>query len=350
MRSIKFIFLFICINISYAQVELQTKQAINKIRYITKDGKITYYQKNSGEFQMSTNYSFATVIKKEKNTQYLAHASSTQKRLAIEVDATHFSHMNLRKNHEIYVALFGKKGNATKIADGVNPQLHLEDQWLSYYDLQQRIIYFHNFSTDLKDKKKRTIKMSHHLNPYHIPDIVMLTPNDVLYTDINKSGHMALLLYSFVEGSFTTVYKTKKPGNKIDYCTLKNKIIIGEFPFNGVQSESAIVGVDIFNNKFKNFISYYSSKMGDLGNLKCLNKKVYFIKTISKDNTLNDKNTEVASLDLASKEIKIESKLEKVSQITVMGEKLIASRKGKYYLIYGQNTTQSDKISEEGEE
>jgi hypothetical protein len=70
MQYIKYLLTLFSISIQAEVAQLQTKQDISKIRYISSDGKFTYYQKNSGELQLSTNYNFTTLLKKPKLTQY----------------------------------------------------------------------------------------------------------------------------------------------------------------------------------------------------------------------------------------------------------------------------------------
>lgn len=341
MRFISFLFVFIATQV-FALDELKTKQSLSKIRYISNDGKVTYYQKYSGELQMSTNYNFANLIKKNKNTQFLVNATDTEKRIVIEVDNNHFSVLDLRKNNEIYAGLFGRKDSPVKIGAGINPALHLDDTWLSYFDHKTGKIMIQDFSKTLR---KKEISLNSGPNKYFIPDAIMVTPNDVLYTDINPSGYKALLLYSFIEKKFQTIYKAKIPGNNINFCTVGDKIIIGEFPMGSIRSGSIIISTKLYNNEgFKQIDPIYSSELGDIGNFHCTKDKVYFIKTLKRDDKLNSKLTEAASLNLKTNEIDIISNLRNVTQLVKMGNLILTSSRGKYYIVAGKEKIISDEI------
>ena len=70
MRFInKVLIWFLLPTSSFGLSELKTKQDITKIRYLSNNGTVTYYQKTSGELQMSTNYNFKNVFKGSKNTE-----------------------------------------------------------------------------------------------------------------------------------------------------------------------------------------------------------------------------------------------------------------------------------------
>ena len=53
---------------------LKAKQSLDNIRFISKDGKYTYYQRRSGNLQVSTNYSNEEVLDGEKHTEYFIHS------------------------------------------------------------------------------------------------------------------------------------------------------------------------------------------------------------------------------------------------------------------------------------
>ena len=343
MRFISFLLLLP--SICHGLDEFITKQAINKIRYISKDGKVTYYQKNSGELQLSTNYKFANIIKGKKRTQYLVHASNAKKKILIEADDSFFDQVNILKDNQIYVTSYGIKSELIDIGKGTNPELHLQDQWISFYQKEKKQLIFKSFNPSIKEK---VITLVNGSNPFFTPQHLMLTPNDVLYTDINKSGHMAILLYSFTEKSFKTIYKSKNPGNKIDLCQVGNQLIIGEFPVGEIQSNSSIMAMNIFNNKdFKEVTPLYSSDLPDFGNMKCIDNFVFFSKTLGTDTDLNSKKSEIAKLDINTSKLEILTSEKYVNQLIKIGEIILASFKGKHYILYGKNNVLTDEIKKD---
>jgi hypothetical protein len=345
MRFIKLILLIP--SICYGLDEFVTKQAINKIRYISKDGKVTYYQKNSGELQLSTNYKFANIVKGKKRTQYLVHASTHKQKIVIETDESYFNQVNFLKDNRISVANYGVKSELLELGQGTNPILHLQDQWVSFYRKETKQLVFKSFNSNIQEKSISLINKS---NPFFTPQHIMLTPNDVLYTDINKAGHMAILLYSFTEKSFKTIYKTKDPGNKIDLCQIGNQLIIGEFPVGEIQSSSSIMAMNIFNNKdFKKVTPLYSSELPDIGNMKCVDNLVFFAKTMGTDQFLNVKRTEIAKLDITTSKLEILTSEKYINQIIRVGEMILTSLKGKYFILYGKNNLITDEIKKDND-
>ena len=63
---------------------LMTKQAIDNIRYLSDDGKTTYFQNESGELWHSKNFRNKRLLKLKKRTQFLVYTSNTKRRVAVE--------------------------------------------------------------------------------------------------------------------------------------------------------------------------------------------------------------------------------------------------------------------------
>ena len=132
-------FIFFGTSIVMATPKLQTKQAIQSLRYLSKDGSLTYLQQRSGSLIMSTNFSTTSILNKKQNTQYFLSTSNDAKKIAVEVDETYFNQINLLKTNEIYVGDIGKN-NLVKITDGRFPRLQLGDQWLLVYNPLEKTI------------------------------------------------------------------------------------------------------------------------------------------------------------------------------------------------------------------
>lgn len=343
MHYIKIILLILPL-ISHALDELKTKQTVNKLRYISEDGKITYYQKNSGELQMSTNYNFANLLKLKPQTQYLVYGSKAQQRILISVDESFHSKLNSNKNLDLYTAKMGDNHPPIKVAKGVAPKLHLNDSWFSYFDQTTHQIKFKSFTPEVKDK---VIQIKQSPSALFEPDVFMISPNDIIYTNINNDGVFGVFLYSFTEGNFKLIYKGKRPGNKINLCINEEKLIIGEFPIINSNVGSSIITVNIFKNEFKDLKTIYSSALADLGNMICDNNELYFIKTISYNPGLNQRTTEVASLNIKSSTVKVLTDLKFATNILKVNNKILVMQNGKFFIIKGKNNLTQDEINVE---
>ncbi|MDP7318989.1 MAG: hypothetical protein QF441_00195 [Bacteriovoracaceae bacterium] len=345
MQYIKYLLTLFSISIQAEVAQLQTKQDISKIRYISSDGKFTYYQKNSGELQLSTNYNFTTLLKKPKLTQYNLFTSPKESVLIIEAIEQYYSNQGLRKNNTVYTSAVGEQEKVEKIGNGRSPKLHLDDNWISFYQPQKGNIVFHNLSAKIPSKK---ITLTNKINPYFIPTVGMITPNDIIYTDLNLKGLSALIQYSFIEKKFSTIYKAKSPGTKIEFCRYQNKLIVGEFPHSGVESKSSIRVIPLFKNKnYQNQSVIYTNGLNDIGNMVCKKNKVFFIRTNEYHPQINKGDTDIYSLDIESKKIKRQTNFKNVTQIIPMGNLILTVEKGKYYIVEGNQKLINDQIKED---
>ena len=135
--------------IAYGLPELKTKQAIQNIRYISQDGLVTYYQKSSGHLQFATNYNFQTVMKSEKNTEYKLVVSEAVGKVAIEVDKTFFQTNNLKKDNDIFLAVYKSSEKPKKVGAGTAPRFHLSTGWLSYFKSTEKSSRYSRISTTI---------------------------------------------------------------------------------------------------------------------------------------------------------------------------------------------------------
>ena len=65
---------------------LMTKQDLNDIRYISNDGKFTYYQQPFGNLIFSTNYGVKEVIKLKPRTQFKLISTNSKKIIQTIID------------------------------------------------------------------------------------------------------------------------------------------------------------------------------------------------------------------------------------------------------------------------
>ena len=88
--------------------ELLAKQAVNNIRFLTKDGKFTYYQKRSGSLIFSTNYKVQEIIKSEIGTTYTLFGSSSRKKIIILQNPNFHNFLSIRAKEKIYIVNYGE--------------------------------------------------------------------------------------------------------------------------------------------------------------------------------------------------------------------------------------------------
>jgi len=344
MRYIKVLSLFILASSysisTFAKLpELKTKQTLKNIRFISNDGKYTYYQQNNGELQISTNYSNESVLKKKKLTNFYMYSSSHRKKLIIESNQNYHTNLNFNSLNELFILNLGET-KPIKIGEGTAPKLNNKDTWISYFNNRDKEIIAKNIALSAQSVK---IKLRNELNPFFIPDHFMATPDTLFYTDINDQGYMALLMYSIADKKYTPIFKTKFKGMRIEACLIDDDIYLGEFSYDFMNKGSTIYKIPIYNNAgFKKINNIYSSQLDDLGNMTCTNEEIYFIKTLDYNKELNIKKTEVALLSLKSSEIKIITDLGYVANIVNMDQIILIPFRDKYFVAKGkENLTKS---------
>ncbi len=345
-KFLLFIFTIFFAKVSYSQLpELLTKSDIKNIRYISKDGSITYYQRRSGNLLLSTNYKVEEVLNSSLGSQYQIYSSEHQKNLIIELDNNFHTFYSIRHLKDLYSLKAGSKG-ATPIGKGVSPQLHLEDTWVSFFDPFQKKIFFKN----IKSKALSfSIKIKNTLNPFFIPHAVMLNEYSILYTDINNKGINGILKFDRNTKKISPLFKSSHHSQRLELCLASHDLFIGEFGINKNRSGSTIAKISLLNFNIDRAEIIYQSNNNDLGQLKCNYQKesLYFIKNISLEN--GRIQSDVFSLNYKKKIKKRVSHLKYVSQLIVMGKRLLIPHRGKFYVLSGQiDSTKSDTLKEAG--
>lgn len=321
-------------------IEFETKQAVNNLRYVSSDGKVTYYQNRSGNFSFSSNYKNSVIFKNPKNTQYSVFASSIKKKILLTIDKTYYTKMDFNELKDIYILDYGKT-NAKKIGKGVSPKLHLEDNFVSFYNPKSLMFTLYN----TKQKTKKEFKVFNTKAPFFRPDMSLITSNETLFNDLNESDEAAILNYSFISKKYKPVFKSKFKSAKLEFCLQKKKVIVLEVSSNNLKPQTNIYTIDLFNNqnyKKKNLI--YSSILNDVGNLICREDSLYFIKTIDHNAKLNSKKTDIAKINIKTNILKrFESDLNP-TQILEMDELILTLKNGKYYIVKGNNNTVKNDV------
>jgi hypothetical protein len=318
--------------------ELSTKQSIDNIRFISSDGKATYYQLRSGALSLSANYENKLIFKNEMGAQYEINSSEDRKYISVTVNKNMHKNMNLMKNKEIHVIPY-KSDKPVYIGAGVNPQFQLGSQWVSFYDMVYRTIVLSFIKVADKEIE---IPMINKINPFFIPDVIMVNPEIVLYTDINTKGQMGIMKYNTVSGDNFALVKSPVNGVKLEMCKKGNKIVVGQFSYPGMRRGSSIYTLDLDQSGTAgNKKELYSSPLEDIGGMACqtFDDNIYFIKQIKEKDRLN---TEVAQLNLKNGRLEVLSKLKFASQVISMDGRIITPFRDKIYVVKGKSNLGKD--------
>lgn len=352
MELNKFIIIFFAMITSTLAIqeielpEISTKQAINNLRFISKDGKFTYYQRRSGSLLLSTNYDVDEVLKGPVGTQYTVTSSKARKYTLIEQSVNFHTYLSVRKLNKIYYSRFGEK-TKQYIGEGLDAKLHRNDNWISYYNPYVNKLSFNNlvnpsanFHVILRNKK----------NPYFIPQRRFITKSNVLYTDLNKEGTPGLIVFNRQNSKSKLLQKSENQFMRYELCTNDQSIYIGTF---GSDRKNPYSSIAVYSKKDFNLGKgkiFYDNNKNDIGQLLCNHDdaNIYFIKDMSKE--YGSTSYEVARLNIETKKIKILSSLKWVNSIVNMDGRLLLPFRGTYYVLSGENNAATkDNLTNESE-
>lgn len=328
-------FAMLSISISNAKIilpELLTKQAVSNIRFLSQDGKFTYYQKRSGSLLYSSNYKVKEMLTGKLGTQYTLIGTKARKKVIILQNESFHNFYSQRSLEKIYLVDFGDT-DPKLIATGASPQLHLDDNWLSYYDYYTKVLSFENTANSAL---KFSIKLNNKINPYFTPQVVMSDDNTVYYTDLGENGSLGLFQFKRTLGKSEIIFKKTSPMAKAEICLNNNSLIFGVFGINSSKEGSFIYKVDLPLVDFTKRTVIYKSVSNDLGRLVCdfSNNSIMFIKNSSENSEFN---TDIVELNTETQEIKMLSMMKSITNLINMDGTLLTLDKGKYFIVKGNN-------------
>lgn len=334
LNKILFIFIFLASSAwgRSELPELATKQSIENIRFLSKNGTITIYQQRSGSLYLATNYKVFELIKGNSDTNYNVESSASRTNIAIEQDLTFHKNYSLLKNNKIFTLLKGAN-TVKEIGEGRYPKLHLEDKWVSFYKPYLKELVFHQVGSELEFK----IKLSNKLNPFFIPEVQMLSDNFIIYTDINKDGHTGLILYDRRAGKFDVVLKVPDINRKVELCLNKDHFFVAELGLNLNSQKTIIYSMERAKIDMGKSTIIYESDFNDFGNLNCTYEKgfLYFVKNMEKERQRT--SYEVVKLNLKDKKVSILSDVMFATNYIDMDGNLLLPYQGTYYVLAGAN-------------
>ena len=321
---------------------LKTKQSIKNIRYISKDGKVTYYQKNSGQLQYSTNFDFVNVMNAPKNSNYVLTVSEEHNKIGIEIVENPFKDYRWQKDHDLYLGGYKQKTEPKKIGEGTALRFHKDPGVITYYKPSTRAIVVK------RGESEKKIKIVNDNNPFFIPEVIAISPSDIIYTDINKEGFHAIILYNLLDQSFEVLYKAKYLSMDIKICRHKDFLVAGLAPNLSYAVGTKIIMTPLFRGGMaKNWDQIYASTIPDTLNMVCKDDWVYFLKSKQIAEDLNLRRSSIYKLKLdyekAHKPEEI-AYFEKATSLFELGDLLLTSVNGKYYIVEGKLDKESDKL------
>ncbi len=325
--------------------ELLTKQSVNNIRFLSQDGKFTYYQKRSGSLLFSTNYKVQEVIKGELGAEYTLFATPHRFKIAVIQNNNFQNFISMRAKQNIYLITYGE-ASYRKVGLGISPKLHVKDMWISYYDSYEKTIFFEN---TVNSVLKFSIKLYNKINPYFIPQVVMTDEDTVYYTDLNENGNPGLIQYKRSANKTNVLFKANHPSLKLEVCQLDSQLIFASFGIRSSSDGTSMSRLPLSSDDFSKREIFYQSDQNDIGHLICNldNSQVYFIKNYGSKTA---PVFEAASIDTGTKNITMLTELKYVTNLINMDGNLLTLEKGKYFIVKGQTdykTIDSLKVSPE---
>ncbi len=281
--------------------ELATKQDVANIRYLTKDGRFTYYQRRSGDLLLGTNFNVSEVIKGSMGTQYNITADPKSSWIIVSQIENYQRSFDPRLIGKVYRVQKGKNV-AVELGQGVSPKVHLSGSWVSYYNPYTRIISIKSLeNTQIGFNIQTSVK----LNPFFYPDVEMIDEQNVFYTDMNEKGEAALIKFSRVDTKTKVTFKPKGTNRRLEICSGFGKMYLGAFPYQQLAGASEIWELDGDKGLTK---PIYTSPLPDIGHMVCNHTegKIFFSKAFKRGKSIRH--------DIYSLEVK-DSKLEAISDL-----------------------------------
>ena len=290
---------------------------------------------------MSFNYKSIQLLTGNRTTQFKVITGNLEKRYLLTRDPQYYGLLNMNKSHEIYSLIPSKEKNIPEFIDeGMNPQLHLGEDWMSYFKSSKNKLIIKKLSFPQK-----TIEVKIHIDradAFFVPEAALLAPNKYLYTDMNKNGEIAIVL---VENKTPKVIKKfSSIHNRIQFCENKEKLFIGSFN-SSKKSPSSIIYTFTkkdFSSIKKEQIIYQSTK-NDIGHINCQfdANKIFFLKNFAVGKF---PVSELVSLTPKDKKITQLTESKYTNSFFHFGNRMFVMINGEQRLIIGKATLLDDAI------
>jgi hypothetical protein len=334
LSSLIIFFLHLCLIDAQASLPLlKTKQPVENIKYISNDGKFTYYINRKGELLLANDYNIEVVMEGKEDTQYNIFEGEGRKYLLIERDENYFNYLALRKSRKLYIVPFGGK-EAKAIGEGICPSLQNKDQYVSFYDVPNQEIKFFNIALNKVDL---SLSLVNKKNSYSCPQVAMISAAKILFTDLNEKGLPGLLEYDSLKNKKSTVYKSDTENVRIELCKYGEVILLGVFPLHQFKHPSQIFPIVQKEGGFMPDNPLIENSTPIIGNMICSHPgELYYI------GTNGPYVSEIMRFDIKEKKEAVLSDLKYISQIVDMDGRLLAPYRGNIYVIKGASDVYRD--------
>lgn len=323
--------------------ELLTKQSLDNIRYISDDGKTTYFQKRSGSLHLTYLFNTYDLLSLPANTQYTLKVTSHKKKVLVSAYKNYLTNHAFNAEADVYVGEFNSK-NLSLIGKGTKATLHLLDNWVSFYHPKSKEIELKEIGND---KNSFTVKLKNKVNPYFEPLVLMTNEQTIVYTDLTSEGYTIAYKIDRRDGQIVALIRTNYPGMKIEMCLKDKKIYWGQFSLGDTAHGSGIFVTEIDSlMKLNKQDLIYSSPRNDLGHIICEtnDEKLYFISATNKESEINIKSTEATEIDLKTKEVKVLSQIGDATQLIRLDNRVLIPYRGKLLVVKGEANLKSDDL------
>jgi len=317
-----------------------TKYTANNLRYISNNGKTVYVQKKPGVLSVINGYNSNDFLVEKEKSDFLVFTSHFKNRVAIESIPNVHTEFNPLKDHIIYASNFGSS-SVKLIGSGREARLHLNDEWISYYNSYEKKLILKNIITD----KEFQFSLSNKMNPFFVPENSLITSSHFLYTDINENGIAVLVSQNLSSNIKTILYQSIQPGTRLELCSNKDYLAFGEFPYDGLDRSSKIMMIKITSEtNLAGYETIYNSTSHDLGNIACTKDSIYFIKATKENEKLKIKSTDIFKINITNQNVEQISNIGNINQIIEMDEKILVPFRGDFLIAHGQNNLVKDEL------
>lgn len=323
--------------------ELLTKQSLDNIRYISGDGKVTYFQKRSGSLHLTYLFNTYDLLALPANTQFTVQVTNDKKKILVSALKNFLTNHNFQAEADLYVGDYNSK-NLASIGRGIKAKLHLLDNWISFYHPKSKEIEVKEIGND---KNSFVIKLKNKVNPYFVPEVIMTNEQTVVYTDLTPEGYTMAYKIDRRDGQIVALIRTNYPGMKIEMCFAYKKIYWGQFSLGDTAHGSSIFVTELDSlMKLNKQDLIYSSPRNDLGHLICEadEEKLYFISAVNKESEINIKSTEATELNLKTKETTVLSQIGDATQLIRLDNRVMIPYRGKFLVVRGESNSKSDDL------
>ncbi len=298
--------------------------------YFTKDAEISYYKKRSHTFDMVAKNKTTQLLKLDEEFHLWPHASYLEKRIVFEVDPTYYSHLNIKKDNDLYLSQIGSN-EIELIGRGIQPKLHLADTWISFYSpSRKRIFFYHAPSKELKFN----IEVNNPINPYFIPQVEMINPQTIVYTDVNQKSQTAALVFNPISESFEPLYQTTQADSFLSLCNAQSQLVIADFSQKQGNLSALHIALNLKDSPPYQTKQIYQNDSAHIGSITCkeTDNLIYFIKSFS-SNPSSLLPSDLVRFNLSEMKYEKISHNSNINQVYLMGGEVFASQKSKILIL-----------------